>query len=49
MKIVHNKGPNDGTLKVSTFMANHIWVNLDIQKWFLNTVCVCVCVYADDG
>ena len=42
MKTVHDKGQNYGIEKVSTLMVNHRWIlNLDLQKWFLNIVCVC--------
>lgn len=46
MKIVPHKGPNYIIEKVSTLMANHRWIlNLDLQKWFLNIVCMCAHVY----
>lgn len=40
----YEKGPNYGIEKVSA--VNHRWIlNLDLQKWFLNIVCVCADVY----
>lgn len=44
MKIVPNKGPSNDIEKVSTL--NHRWIlNLDLQKWILNIVCVWADVY----